>query len=149
MSNPLTMTREERETFLAGVHVGVISIEQGEEAPLTVPIWYGYTPEKGVWILTEQDSQKGRALREAGRFSLCAQTEEAPRYQYVSVTGPIVETREADKEADSRPMAHRYFGEALGDLYTDGGSDEGTNLVFVMRPERWRTVDYGKILPSG
>jgi nitroimidazol reductase NimA-like FMN-containing flavoprotein (pyridoxamine 5'-phosphate oxidase superfamily) len=149
MSNPLTMTRAEREGFLADVHVGVISIEQPGEGPLTVPIWYDYSPEKGVWILTEEGSQKGRALAAAGRFSLCAQIEAPPRYQYVSVTGAIVETRRADKERDSRPMAHRYFGDALGDMYVDGGQDEGTNLVFVMQPERWRTVDYGKILPAG
>jgi len=148
MKNPLTMTRRERETFLAGLHVGVISIEQRDDAPLTVPIWYDYTPEKGVWVLTGENSQKGVALRAAGRFSLCAQVEEPPRYQYVSVSGPIVETRKADKEADSRPMAHRYFGPALGDMYTDGGAAEESSLVFVMRPERWRTVDYGKILPS-
>ena len=32
----------------------------------------------------------------------------------------------------------------LGDLYTDGDSEE-QSLVFVMTPERWRTVDYGKL----
>ena len=41
MASPLTMTKQERETFLAAVHVGVISIERAEAAPLTVPIWYG------------------------------------------------------------------------------------------------------------
>lgn len=143
------MTREERESFLAGVHVGVISIEQSGEALLSAPIWYDYAPEKGVWILTEESSLKGRALREAGRFSLCAQTEAAPGYQYVSVTGPIVETREADLESDSRPMARRYFGQAMGDLYVEGSSEAGTSLVLVMQPERWRTVDYGKLLPAG
>jgi len=147
MPNPLTMSRAEREAFLAGLHVGVISIEQEGDAPLTVPIWYDYAPDKGVWVLTGETSQKGVALLAAGRFSLCAQVEEPPRYRYVSVSGPIVETRKADKEADSRPMAHRYFGAALGDMYTDGGAAEDSTLVFVMQPERWRTVDYGKILP--
>ena len=147
MANPLTMTKQEREAFLADPHVGVIGIEQADAPPLTVPIWYGYTPERGIWVITEANSLKGRALQAAGRFSLCAQVETAPRYQYVSVSGPIVEERPADTEQDSRPMAHRYFGKAMGDLYVDGQSREG-NLVFVMRPERWRTVDYGKILPE-
>jgi len=147
MASPLTMTRSEREAFLAAVHVGVISIDQAGEAPLTVPIWYDFTPDRGVWVLTEADSQKGRALQAAGRFSLCAQNEKPPGYQYVSVTGPIVETRPADRERDSRPMAHRYFGAQLGDTYVDS-QPEGRSLVFVMRPERWRTVDYGKLLAS-
>ena len=110
MAGPLTMTKDERESFLADVHVGVISIEREGGAPLTVPIWYDYAPDKGVWVLTEPASLKGQGLAAAGRFSLCAQIEEAPGYRYVSVSGPVVEERPADLEADSRPMAHRYFG---------------------------------------
>jgi nitroimidazol reductase NimA-like FMN-containing flavoprotein (pyridoxamine 5'-phosphate oxidase superfamily) len=143
----LAMSREEREAFLAGLHVGVISIEEADAPPLSVPIWYDYTPEIGLWILTEEDSLKGRALAAAGRFSLCAQIEEPPRYRYVAVSGPIVSVRDADKEKDSRPMAHRYFGAELGDLYTDSGESEKVK-VFTMHPERWRTVDYGKLQAS-
>lgn len=146
MASPLTMTRQEREAFLADVHVGVISIERDGAAPLTVPIWYDYTPETGVWVLTEPASQKGRALAAAGRFSLCAQVEEPPGYKYVSVSGSVVETRVADRERDSRPMAHRYFGQAMGDLYVEG--NPGESHVYVMQPERWWTVDYSKILPA-
>ncbi|MCG8591212.1 MAG: pyridoxamine 5'-phosphate oxidase family protein [Proteobacteria bacterium] len=140
---PLAMTQTEREAFLADVHVGVIGIEVKDGPPLAVPIWYDYTPERGLWVITQQNSQKGRALAEAGRFTLCAQTEKPPEYRYVSVSGPIVDVREADRERDSRPMAHRYFGAELGDLYVNS-QDQGGNRVFTMRPERWRTVDYGK-----
>lgn len=147
MPNPLTMTKEEREAFLADLHVGIISIEVGDGPPLSVPIWYDYTPDRGVWVITAESSQKGRALHAAGRFTLCAQTEEPPAYKYVSVSGPIVEERAGDRERDSRPMAHRYFGQGMGDLYVDGQPGEG-NRVFVMRPERWRTVDYAKIMPQ-
>jgi hypothetical protein len=141
----LKMSVPEREAFLAGLHVGVISVEQADDAPLTVPIWYDFDPKVGVWVVTGRDSLKGRALASAGRFTLVAQTEEAPVYKYVSVSGPIVETREAEIEKDTRPMAHRYFGQELGDLYVDGGSDNEASLVFTMRPERWRTVDYTKL----
>jgi nitroimidazol reductase NimA-like FMN-containing flavoprotein (pyridoxamine 5'-phosphate oxidase superfamily) len=142
----LRMTRSERDAFLADVHVGVISIEQPDASPLTVPIWYDYRPEVGLWILTGEKSAKGRALQAAERFSLCAQVEEAPAYRYVSVEGPVVDVRPADREKDARPMAHRYFGEKLGDLYTDSNADEeDVSLVFTMRPDRWRTVDYAKL----
>ncbi len=56
----LNMTRAEREKFLAGLHVGVIGIEQPDTAPLAVPIWYGYEPAVGVWVITSTDSVKGR-----------------------------------------------------------------------------------------
>ncbi len=140
----LNMTKAEREEFLAGVHVGVISIEQSDAPPLTVPIWYDFEPEVGLWILTDEASAKGRALEAAGRFSLCAQEETPPNYRYVSVEGPVTEVRPADREKDSRPMARRYFGEKLGDLYTESGEADGS-LVYTMRPARWRTVDYSKL----
>ena len=35
----LKMTKDEREAFLADLHVGVISIEDPGRGPLTVPIW--------------------------------------------------------------------------------------------------------------
>jgi nitroimidazol reductase NimA-like FMN-containing flavoprotein (pyridoxamine 5'-phosphate oxidase superfamily) len=140
----LAMTRAERESFLAGLHVGVISIEQTNAPPLTVPIWYDYEPDIGIWVLTDEESVKGRALRAAGRYTLCAQTELPPAYQYVSVEGPVTSVRPADREKDSRRMAHRYFGKELGDQYINAQS-EGGSLVFTMTPERWRTVDYRKM----
>ena len=133
-ANPLTMTKPEREAFLADVHVGVISIEREGGAPLTVPIWYGYSPEQGVWVLTEPGSQKGKALSAAGRFSLCAQVETPPGYKYVSVSGPITEERSADLEKDSRPMAHRYFGPALGDMYVEGNAGGSQSNCHISEP---------------
>jgi len=140
----MAMTREERDAFLADLHVGVISIEQPERPPLTVPIWYDYSPDVGIWVITGANSVKGQALQKAGRFSLVAQIETPPVYQYVSVEGPIVETRASDLEKDQRPMAHRYFGVEQGDAYVAGSPNED-NLVFVMQPDRWRTVDYRKM----
>lgn len=142
-----TMSREERERFLAGVHVGVIAIEGPGEAPLAAPVWYDFAPERGVWLVTEAGSLKGRALEAAGRFTLVAQSEEPPAYRYVSVSGPVIDVRPAELEAHRRPMAHRYFGRELGDAYVAGTPGED-DRVYTMRPERWRTVDYGKVLAS-
>jgi nitroimidazol reductase NimA-like FMN-containing flavoprotein (pyridoxamine 5'-phosphate oxidase superfamily) len=139
----LSMTRSERDAFLAAVHVGVISIERAGRPPLAVPNWYDYDPAIGVWVITGKDSEKGRALDAAGRFALCAQSEAPPIYRYVSVEGPVTSVRPTRREEDLRPMAHRYFGPVLGDRYVENSGEEGS-LVFTMRPERWRTVDYGK-----
>ena len=140
----LAMTRAERDAFLMGVHVGVISIEQKDAPPLSVPIWYDYAPEKGLWVITGVRSQKGKALAASGRFTLVAQVETPPAYQYVSVEGPVTDTRPADLEGDLRPMAHRYFGPELGDQYVASMGDEYGH-VYTMAPERWRTIDYGKL----
>jgi nitroimidazol reductase NimA-like FMN-containing flavoprotein (pyridoxamine 5'-phosphate oxidase superfamily) len=135
------MTRAEREAYLADLHVGVISIERPGCAPLAVPVWYDYDPAIGVWLITDADSEKGRALARSGRFTLCAQSE-APPYQYVSVEGPIRSVRPARREEDLRAMARRYLGREGGDRYVESNDVEGN--VYTMQPERWRTVDYSK-----
>ena len=139
----LAMSEHERQEFLAGVHVGVISIERADGPPLTVPIWYGYEPGGLVWIITGAESLKGKLLQAAQRFSLYAQTEEPPFYKYVSVEGPIVDVAPPELEADPRPLAHRYFGPEPGDAYLANIAEEG-NLKFSMRPTRRRSVDYTK-----
>jgi PPOX class probable F420-dependent enzyme len=140
------MTKQEREAFLATVHVGVISIAEEGRGPLTVPIWYAYAPGKDLQIMTGRESRKGRLLARAGRFSLCVQTE-TPPYKYVSVEGPIVSTEAADVDRDLRPLARRYLGKEGGDRYVEETRNLPTHYEDVlvrMRPERWLTADYSK-----
>jgi len=147
----LQMTKVEREEFLAGVHVGIISIAEPGRGPLTVPIWYGYEPGGELWIVTAGDSRKGRLLKQVGRFSLCAQSERPP-YKYVTVEGPITSITSSEVERDERPLAHRYLGADFGDRYiaaTGGTAARASNVLVKMRPERWLTVDYAKEFSTG
>jgi PPOX class probable F420-dependent enzyme len=137
------MSVDEREAFLAEPHVGVLAVERADGPPLAVPIWYGYEPGGEIWALIDADSVKGRLLRSAGRASLCAQSEKAPSYAYVSVEGPCT-FGTAELEQHVRPLAHRYLGEELGERYVK--STEGAEPVLVtLRPERWFSVDYAKL----
>ncbi len=136
------MSQDEREGFLAGLHVGVMSIERADGPPLTVPVWYDYEPGGEVTIIMGEGSIKNILLQRAQRFSLCAQ-DESPPYKYVSVEGPLGGTRPADAQADTKPMAIRYLGEELGTAYA--ANDSGGSVVVTMTPERWFTVDYAKM----
>jgi PPOX class probable F420-dependent enzyme len=137
------MSRADREAFLAGVHVGVLSIAEPGRGPLAVPIWYGYEPGGELWVLTGRDSRKGRLLAVSPRVSLCVQTE-TPPYRYVSVEGPVVSVGPADRERYARPLARRYLGEELGDRYMEATAGEEDSILVRVRPERWLTVDYSK-----
>jgi nitroimidazol reductase NimA-like FMN-containing flavoprotein (pyridoxamine 5'-phosphate oxidase superfamily) len=139
----LAMTRQERESFLAALHVGIISISEEGRGPLTVPIWYSYEPGGELRVVTARTSRKAQLLQRAGRFSLCAQTE-TPPYRYVSVEGPIVAVEPANLERDRRPLAHRYFGARTGDRYIERTRGDVENVLVRMLPERWLTVDYAK-----
>ena len=139
----LAMKKEEREAFLADIHVAVMSVAEDGHGPLVVPIWYSYVPGGEVQIITGRASRKGKLLEGAGRFSLCVQTETLP-YKYVSVEGPIVAVEPADPERDRRPLARRYLGTELGDRYIEDTRDVVGGVLVRMRPERWLTVDYAK-----
>lgn len=139
-----SMSQTAREAFLADLHVGVISVVDPDPSRgvLAVPIWYQYSPDEGVTVITSPTSRKGRAIEAAGRYSLVAQ-DETPPYKYVSVEGPVVETVPSDLEEHLRPMAVRYLGEKAGNRYAEGSATSpSTGVVYRMQPEHWYTVDY-------
>jgi nitroimidazol reductase NimA-like FMN-containing flavoprotein (pyridoxamine 5'-phosphate oxidase superfamily) len=140
----LSMTRAEREAFLAEVHVAVLCVNQPLGGPLAVPVWYSYEPGGVVTVMTGATSRKGRCIMEAGRFTLCVQTE-VPPYKYVSVEGAVTKTEHTVDPDERRRMAHRYLGQEFGDLYIESTEDQAAgNVVFRMTPESWMTTDYAK-----
>ena len=146
----IAMTREEREAFLADVHVGVIGIARRDRGPVTVPIWYGYEPGGDLWILIESGSWKARLLERAGRFSLCVQSE-SPPYKFVSVEGPIVSSEPSVIERDETTMALRYLGKEMSSVYIETIKNDPTNkpgILAKMRPETWLASDFAKQFAS-
>jgi uncharacterized protein len=136
-----SMTRAERETFLAGVHVGVLAIDEPGRGPMSAPVWYLYD-DGAVVMNIDGSSVKAKLARTAGRGSLTVQTETAP-YQYVTVEGPL--TLE-DGAYEPLKMAARYLGEDLGKWYVDEYERPESPVVLRLTPERWRTYDFGKAL---
>jgi len=140
----LSMSKAEREAFLAGVHVGVVSVAASGRGPLAVPIWYGYEAGGDVWFLTGRSTRKAAALRDAGRASFCVQTETAP-YQYVSVEGAVRIEDRFDPER-RRQLAEKYLGAEFGALYLASTEEEAAgNITVHLHPEHWLSVDYNKM----
>jgi PPOX class probable F420-dependent enzyme len=138
---PLNMSHEEREEFLAGLHVGVLSVaSQDGGGPLAVPVWYTYAPGGTVNVSTGRGTRKAAAILAAGRFTLCAQDENPP-YKYATVEGPVA-IEEATEE-ERRELARRYLGPEGGDAYIASvpGTDE---IMLRLTPEHWLTADYSK-----
>jgi PPOX class probable F420-dependent enzyme len=135
----LSMSKEERDEFLAALHVGVLAVDRPDGPPLVAPVWYRYT-DGTVEFFTDRSSQKAQLLKRAGTASLCAQREEYP-YAYVTVDGPI-EIEAADR-ATRLDIATRYLGPKDGIEYVEGNPN-ADEIVVRLRPERWRTTDYSK-----
>jgi Pyridoxamine 5'-phosphate oxidase len=139
---PKVMTREEREEFLAGLHVGVLSVAVEGRGPLTVPLWYRYEPGGPVRFITFPESRKAQAIAGTGRASLCAQNEASP-YQYVTVEGPVAQAGGRPDEAWLRALHHRYLGPEIGDVVFEMMADTLANeVLFELTPERWTSSDY-------
>jgi PPOX class probable F420-dependent enzyme len=139
----LSMSKAEREAFLAEVHVAVLTVAREPGAPpVAAPVWYGYEPGGDVLISSGRDDEKTRLARENGAASLCAQTEDLP-YKFVTVEGPADVRDEPDPDL-SRALAYRYLGPELGDAYLEGTAGDVLSIITI-RPERWRTTDFAKL----
>ncbi|WP_116114252.1 pyridoxamine 5'-phosphate oxidase family protein [Amycolatopsis ruanii] len=139
----MVLSVEERERFLAEPHVGALSVaEAADRAPLTVPIWYRYTPGGELWVRTPPGSRKARAIEAAGRFGLMAQRTE-PTVRYVSVAGPVTAI-EPDSAERAREMAEHYLPAAqVEEFLAYERTRLGEHVVVRMRPERWLSADLG------
>jgi nitroimidazol reductase NimA-like FMN-containing flavoprotein (pyridoxamine 5'-phosphate oxidase superfamily) len=141
---PAPMTREERETFLADVHVGVLSIDEPGRGPLSVPVWYLYEPGGEIVVVTRPEARKARLLVVGARVAFLVQSEEMPP-KYVTIQGRVVSAAPADVARDVKPVVRKYLGTAVGDSYVDNTRPNGTNeIVIGIHPERWYSRDFGR-----
>jgi PPOX class probable F420-dependent enzyme len=136
---PRNMTKEERETFLAEVHVGIVAVEDSGRSPLAIPVWYHYEAGGSVRIMTGGTSRKAELIGRAGQASLVVQTE-APPYKYVSVQGTATILGTSDHD-ERRSLARRYLGREGGDAFMEATA-EAENVTIEITPDIWRTFDY-------
>lgn len=137
----LTMTTDEREAFLAEMHIGVLSVERPDGPPLATPVWYQYAPGGTVEISTESQTQKAGLLRAANRATLTVQREAYP-YAYVTIDGPVTFGQATDELRTA--IAVRYLGEELGSTYVANAAHDD-DLLIQIRPERWYSIDFSKL----
>jgi hypothetical protein len=144
----LHMSKTEREQFLAGQHIGVLGVARdGGRPPLTTPVWYGYEPGGDLTFFTGsqgQTSEKTELIRRAGVISFVVQDESFP-YKYVTVEGNVVSIRPPTFDA-MLAIVGRYLPEDQARGFVDGeiNRPDSKLVLFVIRPERWLTTDYGK-----
>jgi len=138
----LTMTPAERWTFLTEVaRVCVLSVDASGRAPVSSPIWFTVDDGKIAFAI-EQQSRKTELLRRSGRATICVQSEDVP-YKYVTVEGPVENIGRAT-EAFRHAEALRYLGPDLVDFYIARAADRISD-AWVLRPERWSSIDYAKV----
>ncbi|MEU9253696.1 pyridoxamine 5'-phosphate oxidase family protein [Streptomyces sp. NPDC048270] len=141
----MALSRTEREQFLAEPHIAALAVSAGDDrAPLTVPIWYQYSPGGDIWIMTGRDSRKAELIEAAGRFSLMVDQVE-PTIRYVSVEGPVVSTAPALREQLVEVSARYLPAEKVDGYVDDAWKNHGEQVVIHMRPSRWVSADLGQV----
>jgi hypothetical protein len=139
----MALSREERETFLAEPHVAALSVSAGKDrGPLTVPIWYQYTPGGQPWFITGTGSRKHRLIEAAGYLSLMVERVE-PTVRYVAVDG-AVDRIEDGTDDQLVEMTRRYLPPEAVEPYLEMARREhGPSVAVFMKPQHWLSADLG------
>ncbi|HTM86354.1 MAG TPA: pyridoxamine 5'-phosphate oxidase family protein [Mycobacterium sp.] len=141
----MALTKDEREQFLAEPHIAALSVNAGAgRGPLTVPIWYQYTPGGEPWVLTGAGSRKARLIESAGCFSLMVERAE-PTLRYVAVDGDVsrVEPGTDDHHIE---LARRYLPPERAERYLKFAlAMDDEQVVIYLRPGHWISADMGAV----
>lgn len=139
----MALSVAEREQFLAEPHVAALSVAAGDDrGPVTIPVWYQYSPGGEVWVLTSGESRKARLIAAAGRFSLMVDRLE-PTVCYVSVEGPVTRTV-AGTDEQLWEISRRYLPQEKAEEYVRFARAElGDHVAIHLRPQRWLSADLG------
>lgn len=139
----MALSQDEREQFLAEPHVAALSVFAGDtRGPLTVPIWYQYSPGGEPWILTGPASRKARLIEATGYFTLMVERVE-PTTRYVAVDGAVSRI-EPGTDDQMEEMARRYLSGDTADRYLDFAKKNlGEHIAIYMQPQHWLSTDMG------
>ena len=140
----MPLSKSEREQFLAEPRVAALSVSAEDgRAPLTVPIWYQYSPGGDPWVLTGLGSRKHRLIEAAGTFTLMVEVSE-PSLRYVAVSGAVGRVAAATG-AQHREMAARYVPGHKLEEYLKYAESYGEQVAITMRPQHWLSADLGSL----
>jgi len=135
------MNEQERQAFLAGPHIGVLSVANTDgRPPHSIPLWYAYEPGGDLTFFTgtqERKARKTALIRRAGAITLTVQREEFP-YKYVTVEGTVVGIDGSPTTEAMLAIIRRYLPEEGARGFV------ASELLFTVRPDRWLAFDFGE-----
>ncbi|MGB3285301.1 pyridoxamine 5'-phosphate oxidase family protein [Mycolicibacter algericus] len=140
----MALSKEERQQFLAEPHIAALSVHAGTgRGPLTVPMWYQYSPGGELWVLTAANSRKARLIKAAGCFSLMVERAE-PTLRYVAVDGEVSRIEPGTDEHHIE-LAHRYLPPDRAERYLKFALSLSDQVVIYLRPQHWISADMGAV----
>jgi uncharacterized protein len=146
---PRPLTQQEREAFLADLHVATLSVaSDSARPPLTIPVWYSYQPGGEVTFFTGvqgQKARKSRLIEKAGVLSLSVQRE-TPPYRYVTVEGTVIREDRQPSAGQLLAIVGRYLPADMAQGFVQAElarpASESELVLYTIRPDRWLTFDF-------
>jgi len=138
---PGRLSRQQRERFLRGRHVAVLTTIGADGAPVPTPIWYLYR-DGCFYFRTATDAIKTENVRHDPRVSICVQDERPP---YKAVIAHGTARIEAPRASLGHQVARHYLGfiGALGyERMAREEVERGDEVTLIVRPERWSSFDF-------
>ena len=141
----MALSKDEREQFLAEPHIAALSVSAGDKrGPLTVPIWYQYTPGGELWFTTGAGSRKHKLIEASGYVTLMVEQVE-PSVRYVAVDGPVLRI-EPGTDEQLVEVTKRYLPPDKVDGYLEFARREhGESVAVFLKPEHWLSSDLGTL----
>ncbi|MCH8814055.1 MAG: PPOX class F420-dependent oxidoreductase [Chloroflexi bacterium] len=143
---PRKLSKSEREAFLRGRHVCVLSTIGPDGKPVLTPIWYLY---RNGQILMRTGSQAIKTLNISRdpRITICVQ-DERPPYKSVTISGTA--SIESQQPGLGPLIARHYLGALGGAVYmriARSAIEESEEVTLVVTPERFVTQDFSPEMP--
>ena len=141
----MALSKDEREQFLAEPHIGALSVNAGDgRGPLTVPMWYQYSPGGELWVSTGAGSRKHQLIEAAGYFTVMAERL-APTVRYVAIEGPVARI-EPGTDEQLVELTKRYLPPEKVEPYLEFARREhGESVAIYLTPKHWVSADLGSI----
>jgi len=141
----MALSKDEREQFLAEPHIAALSVSAGDKrGPLTVPIWYQYTPGGELWFTTGAGSRKHKLIEASGYVTLMVERVE-PSVRYVAVDGPVLRI-EPGTDEQLVEVTKRYLPPDKVDGYLEFARREhGESVAVFVTPQHWLSSDLGTL----
>src|SRR5262245_39034510 len=128
---PRRMSRDQRERFLHGRHVAVLTSIADDGSAVPTPIWYAYR-DGAFYFRTADTSGRGGNIRRDPRVSICVQKERPP---YKAVIAYGAANIEPEMMWLAEMMPRRYLGYVGAIAYRRVSQDDverGTEVTIVV-----------------
>ena len=146
----MEMNVDERDAFLAELHVAVLAVASGNKRPpLAVPVFYRYEPGGDFSFFTNTEGRSARKvelIRDAGVVSVTIQKEDFP-YKYVRVEATVISIDQPAPFDGAFNVARRYMPEEMARGFVQSELDRADSkfTLITVRPERWDSHDFSKM----